>query len=251
MLLMALSRAASTRSTVSTTACVWGSISILTLAPSFFLPSVVRSSVSGIKCTQKRVGVTSPTVRLIPSIPINPLYRIYFISDGSWTLNHTWRLFSEVRIFDTSAVVIIWPDIKCPPISSLNFAARSTLTKSPTFSSPRLVIRSVSFIRSKLIWFPLISVTVRQHPLWATDAPVSSASSIYSGNSTTCVRKFGFSSMDTNFAVPCTIPVNILPTPELNYDISAQHNSRWKFRLPAMRRACLFFHWRITYSSLQ
>lgn len=55
----------------------------------FFLPSVVRSSVSGIKCTQKRVGVTSPTVKLMPSTPIKPLYRIYFISDASCTLNHT------------------------------------------------------------------------------------------------------------------------------------------------------------------
>ena len=55
--------------------------------PQFFAPSVVRCSVSGIKCTQKRVGVTSPTVRLIPSIPINPLYRMYFINDGSCTLN--------------------------------------------------------------------------------------------------------------------------------------------------------------------
>ena len=39
---------------------------MLTRAPSFFFPRVVRSSVSGIKWTQKRVGVTSPTVRLIP-----------------------------------------------------------------------------------------------------------------------------------------------------------------------------------------
>ena len=44
---------------------------MLTRAPSFFFPRVVRSSVSGIKWTQKRVGVTSPTVRLIPSMPIN------------------------------------------------------------------------------------------------------------------------------------------------------------------------------------
>lgn len=55
----------------------------------FFLPSVVRSSVSGMRCTQKRVGVTSPTVKLMPSTPIKPLYRIYFIRDASCTLNHT------------------------------------------------------------------------------------------------------------------------------------------------------------------
>ncbi len=41
------------------------------------------------RCTQKRVGVTSPTVKLMPSTPIKPLYRIYFIRDASCTLNHT------------------------------------------------------------------------------------------------------------------------------------------------------------------
>ena len=41
---------------------------MLTRAPSFFFPRVVRSRVSGIKWTQKRVGVTSPTVRLIQDI---------------------------------------------------------------------------------------------------------------------------------------------------------------------------------------
>lgn len=51
---------------------------MLTRAPSFFFPRVVRSSVSGIKWTQKRVGVTSPTVRLIPSMPINPLLQDIF-----------------------------------------------------------------------------------------------------------------------------------------------------------------------------
>ncbi|CRG49693.1 acetyltransferase [Yersinia wautersii] len=46
---LAISRCANTRSTVSTTAWVCGSISILTRCPNRFLPRVVRDNVSGMR----------------------------------------------------------------------------------------------------------------------------------------------------------------------------------------------------------
>ena len=127
---------------------------------------------------------------------------------GSW--NQICRLFSEGVRSTMSAVQYTWPDNICPPISEPICMARSILTKSPAFNSPKLVIFKVSCIKSKLTKLPLISVTVKHTPLCATEAPICNPFSISCGISTTCVLKLAPSVIALICAVPCTMPVNIM-----------------------------------------
>src|SRR5262249_58888558 len=58
------------------------SVSRLTVAPGCLKPSVVTSSVCGIRATLKRSAATSTTVRLTPSTATDPLATICAASSG-------------------------------------------------------------------------------------------------------------------------------------------------------------------------
>ncbi|GFN46536.1 hypothetical protein RINTU1_22110 [Candidatus Regiella insecticola] len=107
-----------------------------------------------------------------------------------------------LQILAISAVQIMCPDIKWPPISSPNFTALSKLTSSPTLISLRLVISRVSFITSKLIKSWSMAVTDKQQPLCATEAPNVNPGNRADGNLSVWIRKSVLPLMATTGAVP-------------------------------------------------
>mmetsp|Transcript_9459 Transcript_9459/g.25686 ORF Transcript_9459/g.25686 Transcript_9459/m.25686 type:complete len:211 (-) Transcript_9459:1526-2158(-) len=169
------SRSASTRSTVSTIACVCASTSTFTKSPTALSPSTVTRNVSGIKYTQNPPSpVVSPTVRLHPSIDTKPFCSTYFFQNGSESEKSILVFPSPVVTLSILAVVCTCPETVCPPISSPTRADRSKFTALPSRKLPRLVRLSVSSITSKVAVFPArsVSVTVRHVPLSAMDAPI-------------------------------------------------------------------------------
>ena len=70
-----------------------------------------------------------------------------------------------------SPLPIICPLNRCPPSSSPNFRARSTLTCEPDLSEPRVVLSSVSGIMSNDTVFPT-EVAVRHTPSIDTEPPI-------------------------------------------------------------------------------
>ena len=114
----------------------------LTLLPIFLSKRIVSFPVCGITDTEKSQSLTEATVRLIPSIAMDPFSMMYFSSgDGVCTVIQT--AFPSRLIFEIRPVSSICPATMCPPKRPSAAMARSRLTPLPICSSPRLLRRKV------------------------------------------------------------------------------------------------------------
>merc|ERR1719409_1674942 len=95
--------------------CVCDSISTFTVSPTVLSPSTVTRSVSGINHTLNRPVFlsTSPTVRLHPSMEMNPFGNTYLINVVSLTSKTTFLLCSLSTTSTTSAVQCTCPLTVC------------------------------------------------------------------------------------------------------------------------------------------
>src|SRR5262245_44428173 len=150
------------------------SVSRLTVAPGCLKPSVVTSSVCGIRATLKRSAATSTTVRLTPSTATDPLATICAASSGGQA-NQTVSQSPCGSRSATRPTPSTWPWTMWPPSRSPTRNERSRLIRSPAWSSPRLVRRSVSGPAWKEQVRAVRPTTVRQQPLTATLSPTASS----------------------------------------------------------------------------
>lgn len=182
---------------------------MFTKSPGFALPNPVTLNVSGMRQTQNSDSLTQPTVRLHPLRPIKPWGKTCFLC-ASGKSNQMFVLPSCVSIRLIAKAMDTCPEIIWPPISSPYFNERSTFTQAPCSSRPRLVSFRVWPITSKLKWLSLCAVTVRQVPLMAMLAPISTLWLIAFGRVITKLRWLLPVVIELIWPWPWTIPVNMI-----------------------------------------
>ena len=189
------------------------STSRFTVDPGVRAPSVVARRVSGIRPTSNHAsgssaGFTAVTVRDTPSTAIDPLtamYRARAIGTLIRTVSHpVWA----VRC-TTVPTPSTWPWTTCPSRRCPAAVQRSTLTRSPCASAPRVVRRSVSPMTSA-VKSPSApeGTAVRHTPLTASEPPWGRSAT--SGPADTCSRAASCANRSTRSTVAwaSTIPVN-------------------------------------------
>jgi hypothetical protein len=148
------------------------SISTLTLSPFDFNPSVVLAKVWGIKAIETLLSFTSTTVRLTPSIAIDPLETIDRKTSLFSIFIHIFLSVGDVITCFIVPVASTWPRTICPSNLSPNRKLLSIFTLSPGLTKPRQLRLTVSSTISKSAVPLLYSfVIVRQAPLILTLLP--------------------------------------------------------------------------------
>src|SRR6185295_15270938 len=151
------------------------STSRFTVRPGAAAPSVVRSSVSGMRETSNARSSTPETVRDTPSTAIEPFSTTYLSSSEGGSIRTTRELPSSV----TDSIVPVPSTCPCtrwPPSRSLARSGSSRFTSSPIWSGASDVRRSVSGMTSAANEPFSRSVAVRQTPFTAIESPGSSSS---------------------------------------------------------------------------
>src|SRR5699024_7462045 len=151
------------------------SVSKLTTSPISVMPSVVASSVSGMRkisnqCCDDSGSVTSATVSEIPLTVMDP-WSIRYGANRSGRLIRMRVHCSPGSISLTVAVDSTCPCTMWPPKRSAAPMAGSTLTLSPVVFVPSDVRRRVWTITSAVKLLSVNSVTVRQTPSMAIESP--------------------------------------------------------------------------------
>ena len=179
--------------------------------PMLLLSSVVSCEVWGITDTLKHLLSAYATVRLMPSMAIEPFSTTYF-KILSPALTVTQVALSSFRYAVILPVPSICPLTMWPPIRVVGSNARSRFTLLPADWLPRLVRRIVSAITSAVKQPPSIFVTVRHTPFTAILSPSCVFSSTFLALT---VITEDFSPRCTCLILPIssTIPVNTLLPP--------------------------------------
>ena len=121
--------------------------------------------------TEKLLSSSAATVRLIPSIVIEPFSTISLrMSSAASIFTHV--AFPSRRVSETTPIPSICPDTMCPPNLPSAAMALSRFTRSPDLSLPRLLRRKVSGITSAVKPSLNSLVTVRQTPFTAIESPI-------------------------------------------------------------------------------
>ena len=167
----------------------------------------------------QRLRSSLATVRLMPSIEIDPLYTVYFsISAGISMCSHQ---FSESRPsgsrMRSNSISLPTPSTcPCtmwPPNRPSAFMGSSRFTSAPSCMRENEVRTQVSGARSAQNDFGLMSSAVRQTPLTATLLPVRSSFGVFAAS--TVMRRFSprcsiFASLPTSSIIPVNIKLCLL-----------------------------------------
>src|SRR5579875_3642417 len=186
------------------------SISRFTASPGCNKPKVVTASVCGIIVTPNSAPSTALTVNETPSTAMLPFSAMNRASAcGARKRQRVdWRSRSAAS---ASPVPSTWPETRCPPNSSPSFSARSRLTRVPAFQRPSVVRASVSAEACTANQSLPTSMTVRQQPEQAIEAPSGMAA--VSGHGAAMTRRISCPAAGgmTSRTVPSAVmmPVNI------------------------------------------
>ena len=188
------------------------STSRLTWLPGCSRPSVVSSSVVGIRLTSNHgsgpaVPPSPDTVRLTPSTVTEPLSTTYRRSSAGSAMRTTSQCSPGARDRMTP-VPSACPWTRWPPSRPPSWTGRSRLTGEPGASAPSPVRCRVSAITSAVNVLSVASVTVRQTPLTAIESPCR-ASAVTRGPRTVSRAASASRSTATISPSSSTIPVNI------------------------------------------
>src|SRR3954470_12672968 len=183
------------------------STSRLTRSPTPLRPKVVSPRVVGIRETPKASSPTCATVRETPSTVIEPFSTTYAARLGGRVKSTVSQRSPGVRAVMV-AVPSTCPWTTCPPNRPPAGMARSRLTRAPGVSAPRLLRSSVSAMTSTVKPVSSWSVTVRQTPLTAMEAPWV-ASLTTSGPSMRSTAESAPCSIAATVPSSSTIPVNM------------------------------------------
>ena len=146
------------------------SVSRFTSSPICLVGRVVSARVWGMMDTEKLSLASRATVRLMPSMAIDPFMMIWRSVPSSASMVYHTALSSRWmrRIVPTASMC---PDTTWPPNRPSAAMARSRFTGLPACREPRLLWRKVSCMTSALNWFGPSEVTVRQTPFTAMESP--------------------------------------------------------------------------------
>ena len=192
------------------------SVSRLTTDPALRKGSTVSLIVCGMIETLNDPSDTEATVRLMPSIAIEPFSTICAMRSSVVFISYQTAFPSFVTL-TTLPVPSMWPETMCPPNLPYAGIARSRSTGEPGAAPLSDVLLSVSGITSAVnVFFP-ISVTVRQMPLTAMLSPIFVGTSYgSSGEPRTLLQAILIFHVEpprmilSIFPVSSIIPVNIL-----------------------------------------
>ena len=191
------------------------SVSMLTSSPIRAVPSVVPFSVVGITEMPKLVSSRLATVKLIPSIVIEPLRIVWSKSIGE--VEKVKSAYEPEFLIDfILAVPSTWPWTMWPPSLSEAVKASSTLTFAAGFNLLKVDFEMVSAPISKLAVWPFNFDMVRQTPFIATLSPILVCLAIAAKlTSSTMLTEVDFA--DLTWQTACIIPVNIFTSRILRF----------------------------------
>src|ERR1019366_9384248 len=147
----------------------------LTRAPGRYPPSVVLRNVCGMMVALSTPLSMDATVRLMPSMAMEPLYTRYASSSSGMRMRSHQLSSPRESSERNSPVPSTWPCTMWPFILPLGESGRSRLTREPARNSPRLLRSSVSGARSAKNESVRSSAMVRQTPLTAMLEPTAAS----------------------------------------------------------------------------